>query len=332
MEKILVTGADGFIGSHLVERLIGLGYRVRALVMYNSFNSWGWLDTLEQDVKSKIEVVSGDIRDPYGVDSIVKGCSSVLHLAALIAIPYSYKSPNSYVDTNINGTLNILQASKKYKCKKIIHISTSEVYGSAQYVPIDEKHPNIGQSPYSATKIAADQLALSFNKSFELPVGIIRPFNTFGPRQSNRAVIPTIITQLLDGQNEIKLGNVGATRDFSYVLDTVDGIIAGMNSNENIGKVVNLGAGFEISILKTAKMISNLMGKEIKIITDKQRIRPQESEVNQLYSNNSFAKKIIKWVPKYKGEEGFSLGLKKTIDWFSVTENRKKYKSNIYNQ
>lgn len=332
MEKILVTGADGFIGSHLVERLIGLGFRVRALVMYNSFNSWGWLDTLEQDVKSKIEVVSGDIRDPYGVDSIVKGCGSVLHLAALIAIPYSYKSPSSYVDTNINGTLNILQASKKYKCKKIIHISTSEVYGSAQYVPIDEKHPNVGQSPYSATKIAADQLALSFNKSFELPVGIIRPFNTFGPRQSNRAVIPTIITQLLNGQNEIKLGNVDATRDFSYVLDTVDGIIAGMNSTENIGKVINLGAGFEISILKTAQLISDLMDKDIKIIKDQQRIRPQESEVNRLFSDNSLAEKTIKWRPKFKGEEGFVSGLKKTIDWFSTTENRQNYKSNIYNQ
>tara|TARA_B100001093_G_scaffold516621_1_gene595848 strand:+ start:1010 stop:2008 length:999 start_codon:yes stop_codon:yes gene_type:complete len=332
MNKILVTGADGFIGSHLVERLTSLGYEVRALVMYNTFNSWGWLDTLDQEVKLKIEVVSGDIRDPFGVDAIVKGCDCVLHLAALIAIPYSYQSPNSYVDTNINGTLNILQASKKHKCKKIIHISTSEVYGSAQYVPIDEKHPNVGQSPYSATKIAADQLAISFNKSYELPVGIIRPFNTFGPRQSNRAVIPTIITQLLDGKNEIKLGNVEATRDFSYVLDSVDGIIAGMNSNENIGKVINLGAGFEISILKTAKMISSLMGKEIKIITDKQRIRPQKSEVNRLFSDNSLAEKTIKWTPKYKGEEGFASGLKKTIDWFSITKNRKKYKSNIYNQ
>ena len=332
MNKILVTGADGFIGSHLVERLISLGYEVRALVMYNSFNSWGWLDTLDQEVKLKIEIVSGDIRDPFGVDAIVKGCDCVLHLAALIAIPYSYQSPNSYVDTNINGTLNILEASKKYECKKIIHISTSEIYGSAQYVPIDEKHPNVGQSPYSASKIAADQLAISFNKSYELPVGIIRPFNTFGPRQSNRAVIPTIITQLLDGKNEIKLGNIEATRDFSYVLDTVDGIIAGINSTENIGKVVNLGAGFEISILKTAQMISSLMGKELNIITEKQRIRPQESEVNRLFSDNSLAEKILKWSPKFKGEEGFELGLKKTIDWFSITENRKNYKPNRYNQ
>ncbi len=332
MNKILVTGADGFIGSHLVERLISLGYEVRALVMYNSFNSWGWLDTLDQEVKFKIEVVSGDIRDPFGVDAIVKGCDCVLHLAALIAIPYSYQSPNSYVDTNINGTLNILEASKKYECKKIIHISTSEIYGSAQYVPIDEKHPNVGQSPYSASKIAADQLAISFNKSYELPVGIIRPFNTFGPRQSNRAVIPTIITQILDGKNEIKLGNIEATRDFSYVLDTVDGIIAGINSTENIGKVVNLGAGFEISILKTAQMISSLMGKELNIVTDKQRIRPQESEVNRLFSDNSLAEKILKWSPKFKGEEGFKLGLKKTIDWFSITVNRKNYKPSRYNQ
>jgi dTDP-glucose 4,6-dehydratase len=332
MKKILVTGADGFIGSHLVERLVNQGYKVRAMVLYNSFNSWGWLDSLNSQIRDSIEIFSGDIRDPFCVNKAVKGCDCVLHLAALIAIPYSYNSPKSYLETNIDGTLNVLQAVKENKCSKMVHISTSEVYGSAQYVPIDENHPKIGQSPYSATKIAADQLAISFNKSFELPVGIIRPFNTFGPRQSNRAVIPTIITQLIDGKNEIKLGNIEATRDFSYVLDTVDGIIAGMNSNENIGKVVNLGAGFEISILKTAKMISGLMGKEIKIITDKQRIRPQESEVNRLFSDNSLAEKIIKWTPKYKGEEGFASGLKKTIDWFSMTKNRKKYKSNIYNQ
>jgi dTDP-glucose 4,6-dehydratase len=332
MKKILVTGADGFIGSHLVERLVNQGYKVRAMVLYNSFNSWGWLDSLNSQIRDSIEIFSGDIRDPFCVNKAVKGCDCVLHLAALIAIPYSYNSPKSYLETNIDGTLNVLQAVKENKCSKMVHISTSEVYGSAQYVPIDENHPKIGQSPYSATKIAADQLAISFNKSFELPVGIIRPFNTFGPRQSNRAVIPTIITQLIDGKNEIKLGNIEATRDFSYVLDTVDGIIAGMNSNENIGKVVNLGAGFEISILKTAKMISGLMGKEIKIITDKQRIRPQESEVNRLFSDNSLAEKTIKWTPKYKGEEGFASGLKKTIDWFSITKNRKKYKSNIYNQ
>ena len=332
MDKILVTGADGFIGSHLVKRLVNNGYQVRAFVMYNSFNSWGWLDSVDESIKEAIEVISGDIRDPFGVDKVVEGCNSILHLAALIAIPYSYQSPKSYIETNVNGTLNILQAAKRYNIKKIVHISTSEVYGSAQYVPIDEKHPLIGQSPYSASKIAADQLAISFYKSFQVPVGIIRPFNTFGPRQSNRAVIPTIITQILDGKHEIKLGNLEATRDFSYVIDTVDGIIAGMNSSSNLGKVVNLGAGFEISILKTAKIISDITGREIKIITDEQRVRPKESEVNRLYSDNSLAKELLNWSPKYSGEEGFVLGLKKTIEWFAIPENRKNYKTNLYNQ
>ena len=332
MDKILVTGADGFIGSHLVKRLVNNGYQVRAFVMYNSFNSWGWLDSVDESIKEAIEVISGDIRDPFGVDKVVEGCNSILHLAALIAIPYSYQSPKSYIETNVNGTLNILQAAKRYNIKKIVHISTSEVYGSAQYVPIDEKHPLIGQSPYSASKIAADQLAISFYKSFQVPVGIIRPFNTFGPRQSNRAVIPTIITQILDGKYEIKLGNLEATRDFSYVIDTVDGIIAGMNSSSNLGKVVNLGAGFEISILKTAKIISDITGREIKIITDEQRVRPKESEVNRLYSDNSLAKELLNWSPKYSGEEGFVLGLKKTIEWFAIPENRKNYKTNLYNQ
>ena len=332
MDKILVTGADGFIGSHLVKRLVNNGYQVRAFVMYNSFNSWGWLDSVDESIKEAIEVISGDIRDPFGVDKAVEGCNSILHLAALIAIPYSYQSPKSYIETNVNGTLNILQAAKRYNIKKIVHISTSEVYGSAQYVPIDEKHPLIGQSPYSASKIAADQLAISFYKSFQVPVGIIRPFNTFGPRQSNRAVIPTIITQILDGKYEIKLGNLEATRDFSYVIDTVDGIIAGMNSSSNLGKVVNLGAGFEISILKTAKIISDITGREIKIITDEQRVRPKESEVNRLYSDNSLAKELLNWSPKYSGEEGFVLGLKKTIEWFAIPENRKNYKTNLYNQ
>ena len=332
MDKILVTGADGFIGSDLVKRLVNKGYQVRAFVMYNSFNSWGWLDSIDESIKEAIEVISGDIRDPFGVDKAVEGCDSILHLAALIAIPYSYQSPKSYIETNVNGTLNVLQAAKRYNIKKIVHISTSEVYGSAQYVPIDEKHPLVGQSPYSASKIAADQLAISFYKSFQVPVGIIRPFNTFGPRQSNRAVIPTIITQILDGKYEIKLGNLEATRDFSYVIDTVDGIIAGMNSSSNLGKVVNLGAGFEISILKTAKIISDITGREIKIITDEQRVRPKESEVNRLYSDNSLAKELLNWSPKYSGEEGFVLGLKKTIEWFAIPENRKNYKTNLYNQ
>lgn len=332
MKKILVTGADGFIGSHLVERLVSQGYDVRAMVLYNSFNSWGWLDSLDSSIKNTIEIFSGDIRDPFGVDKAVAGCDCVLHLAALIAIPYSYQSPQSYLDTNINGTLNVLKASMNHGCSKVVQISTSEVYGSAQYVPIDEKHPIVGQSPYSATKIAADQLAVSFHKSFDVPVAIIRPFNTYGPRQSNRAVIPTIITQLLNGSNEVKLGNIDATRDFSYVLDTVDGIIEGMKSNLNLGQTINLGAGFEISIEKTVKLIAAAMQKEVKIITDKQRVRPALSEVNRLYSNNNLAKSLLKWSPVYTGEKGFIEGLEKTIEWFSEPENRKMYKTNIYNR
>ncbi len=332
MNRILVTGADGFIGSHLVERLVTKGHKVRAFVMYNSFNSWGWLDDVDESIKESIEIISGNICDPFGVDKAVEGCDSILHLAALIAIPYSYDSPRSFLDTNINGTLNILQAAKRYNVKKIIHVSTSEVYGSAQYVPIDEKHPLVGQSPYSASKIGADQLAISFNKSFELPVGIVRPFNTFGPRQSNRAVIPTIITQILDGKDEIKLGNLDATRDFSYVIDTVDGIIAGLYSESNIGKTINLGAGFEVSILETAEIISNIIGKKIEIITDHQRVRPQESEVNRLYSDNTLAKQLLGWSPKYSGKDGFNLALKSTIEWFSIPENMKNYKINIYNK
>ena len=332
MDKILVTGADGFIGSHLVEILVNQGHKVRTFVMYNSFNSWGWLDTVDESIKDSIEIISGDIQDPFGVDTAVKGCDSILHLAALIAIPYSYQSPRSYVETNINGTLNILQAAKRHNVKKVIHISTSEVYGSAQYVPIDEKHPIVGQSPYSASKIAADQLAISFNRSFQVPVGIIRPFNTFGPRQSNRAVIPSIITQILDGKDQIKLGNTEATRDFSYVTDTVDGIIAGLHSESNIGKIINLGAGFEVSIRETTEIIATIIGKKIEIITDQQRVRPQESEVNRLLSDNSLAKKLLGWSPKYYGKEGFTLALQRSIEWFSIPKNRKNYKTNIYNK
>lgn len=332
MKKVLVTGADGFIGSHLVERLIKKGYSVRAMVLYNSFNSWGWLDNLDPKVRNSIEIFSGDIRDPFCVKKAVKGCDCILHLAALIAIPYSYNSPKSYLETNIDGTLNILQAMKENKCSKMVHISTSEVYGSAQYVPIDESHPKIGQSPYSATKIAADQLVISFNKSFDLPVSIVRPFNTYGPRQSNRAVIPTIITQILDGKKNIHLGNIKATRDFSYVLDTVDGIIAGMNSNLNIGKIVNLGAGFEISIEKTVKIIADILNLKIDIVNDKQRYRPKQSEVNRLFSDNTLAKKLLNWSPVYFGENGLRLGLEKTINWFSDKKNMMYYKPGIYNK
>ena len=331
MNKILVTGADGFIGSHLVESLVKKGYNVRAFVMYNSFNSWGWLDDIEESLKKSIEVISGDIRDPFGVDRAVEGCDAILHLAALIAIPYSYQSPSSYLDTNIKGTLNVLESVKNHNIKKIIHTSTSEVYGSAQYVPIDEKHPLIAQSPYAATKISADQLVLSYFKSFDIPAGIIRPFNTYGPRQSNRAIIPTIITQILNGSNEIKVGNTYPTRDFSFVDDTVNGIIAALESSNIIGKVFNLGAGFEISIKNTIELIAEIMNKEIEIISENKRIRNNLSEVDRLFSDNSLAKKELDFLPIYTGNRGFKKGLQKTIDWFSDANNQKKYKSHIYN-
>lgn len=331
MKKIFVTGADGFIGSHLVESLVKKGYDVKALVLYNSFNYWGWLDDIDESIKKSIEVVTGDIRDPFGIDNAIKDCDVVINLAALIAIPYSYSSPSSYVDTNIKGTLNILESIKKHKIQKLIHTSTSEVYGSAQYIPIDEKHPNIAQSPYAATKIAADQLVLSYYRSFDTPAGIIRPFNTYGPRQSNRAIIPTTITQILSGSKEIRLGNTHPTRDFSYVDDTVNGIITSINSDDIIGNVINLGSGFEISINDTIKLITEIMGKDIKVLSDKVRIRKKLSEVDQLLSDNTLAKKILKWEPKYSNIEGFKFGLQKTIEWFSSEQNRNKYKSDIYN-
>jgi NAD dependent epimerase/dehydratase len=278
MKKILVTGADGFIGSHLVEKLVREGRSVRAFVMYNSFNSYGWLDTCSHDIKGKFEVVSGDIRDSYGVRNAMEGCDTVLHLAALIAIPYSYTSPETYIDTNIKGTLNIVQAAKQLGISKIVHTSTSEVYGTARFVPITEEHSLNGQSPYSASKIGADQIAMSFFTSFNLPVVVLRPFNTYGPRQSARAVIPTIITQLGKGQQKIKLGAVTPTRDFNYVSDTVNGFIAALDSNKGIGEVINIGSNFEVSIGDTALLIAKLMNREIEIITDEQRIRPEKSE------------------------------------------------------
>lgn len=331
MKKIFVTGADGFIGSHLVESLVKKGYDVKALVLYNSFNYWGWLDDINESIKKSIEVVTGDIRDPFGIDNAIKDCDVVINLAALIAIPYSYSSPSSYVDTNIKGTLNILESTKKHNIQKLIHTSTSEVYGSAQYIPIDEKHPNIAQSPYAATKIAADQLVLSYYRSFDTPAGIVRPFNTYGPRQSNRAIIPTTITQILSGSKEIRLGNTHPTRDFSYIDDTVNGIIKSINSDEIIGNVINLGSGFEISINDTIKLITEIIGKDIEVISDKVRVRKKLSEVDQLLSDNTLAKKILKWEPKYSNIEGFKLGLQKTIEWFSNEQNRNKYKSDIYN-
>jgi dTDP-glucose 4,6-dehydratase len=283
--KVLVTGADGFIGSHLTEMLVRKGYDVRAFVFYNSFNSWGWLDECGEDVAGKFEVFAGDIRDPYGVKKAMQGCDAVLHLAALIGIPYSYHSPCTYVDTNIKGTLNIVQAARELGVGKVVHTSTSEVYGTAQFVPITEEHPLQGQSPYSASKIGADQIALSFYTSFETPVAVLRPFNTYGPRQSARAVIPTLISQIAAGKKEIQLGATTPTRDFSYVTDTAAGFIQALESKEIIGTVTNLGSGFEISIGKTAELIASLMGATVTFTTDNNRIRPEKSEVERLFAS-----------------------------------------------
>ncbi|MCF8196395.1 MAG: NAD-dependent 4,6-dehydratase LegB [Polynucleobacter sp.] len=328
---VLVTGADGFIGSHLVEALVKGGWQVKAFVQYNSLNSWGWLDSLPKEIIDSLEVFSGDIRDPNGVRVAVKGCTHILHLAALIAIPYSYHSPDAYVDTNVKGTLNILHAARDFNIEKMVHTSTSEVYGTAKYVPIDENHPLCGQSPYSASKIAADQLAYSFYASFGVPVTIIRPFNTYGPRQSARAVIPAIITQIASGATEIKLGALSPTRDFSYIDDTVRGFIASLEAKNIIGEIINLGSNFEITIGETANMIAGIMGVKIKIISDELRFRPQNSEVDRLWANNSRARELLKWSPEYFGEEGFRSGLVKTIDWLSDPTNLGRYKSGIYN-
>lgn len=328
---VLVTGADGFIGSHLTEALVRQGYNVRAFVLYNSFNSWGWLDHCNPDIKGEFEVFSGDIRDPHGVKAAMHGCEAVLHLAALIAIPYSYHSPDTYVDTNIKGTLNVLQAAREVGVRRMIHTSTSEVYGTAQFVPITEEHPLQGQSPYSATKIAADQLAYSFYSSFNLPVVTIRPFNTYGPRQSARAVIPTIITQITSGQRHIKLGAVSPTRDFNYVQDSVSGFISALNSDLGLGEVINLGSNFEISVGDTVNLIAEVMNAEIEIITDEIRLRPENSEVQRLWADNSKAKRLFGWEPAYGGHDGFKCGLKETVEWFSNSINCMAYKADRYN-
>jgi dTDP-glucose 4,6-dehydratase len=327
--KILVTGADGFIGSHLTESLVRQGHNVKAFVQYNSNNSWGWLDYSEKSIKKNLEIFSGDIRDPYGVRKAVKSSDIVIHLAALIAIPYSYHSPDSYVDTNIKGTLNILQAVKDYGVSKLIHTSTSEVYGTAHYVPIDEKHPLQGQSPYSATKISADHLAESFYRSFETPLITIRPFNTYGPRQSARAVIPTIISQIVRGKKEIKLGSIEPTRDFSYIQDTVDGFISTLN-HSCFGEVINLGSNFEISIKDTVKLIAEVMNSDVKIIEDNKRLRPPKSEVDRLWADNTKAKKLLNWSPVYYGKEGMKRGIEETVAWFKK-HNNKFIKDDIYN-
>ncbi|MFJ9501226.1 NAD-dependent 4,6-dehydratase LegB [Brevibacillus centrosporus] len=330
-KKILVTGADGFIGSHLTEELVKRGYEVKAFVCYNSFNSWGWLDHSPKEIVNQCEIFSGDIRDPYGVKTAMQGCDAVLHLAALIAIPYSYHSPDTYVDTNIKGTLNVLQAARELGVEKVVHTSTSEVYGTAKFVPITEEHPLQGQSPYSASKIGADQLAYSFYSSFNLPVSIIRPFNTYGPRQSARAVIPTIISQIASGERQIKLGSIHPTRDFNYVKDTVRGFLSILESEQSNGEVINIGSNFEVSIGETAHLIAELMDAQIEILTDDRRLRPEKSEVERLWADNSKAKRILGWEPAYGGGEGFKNGLLETIAWFSDKENLVQYKAGIYN-
>lgn len=330
-KKILVTGADGFIGSHLVEHLLAEGYKVRAFVFYNSFNSWGWLDTLPEKIKRSLDVFAGDIRDPHGVKTALQGCDAVMHLAALIGIPYSYHSPDTYIDTNIKGTLNVLQAARDLKVARVLQTSTSEVYGTAKFVPITEEHPLQGQSPYSASKIGADQLALSFYASFGTPVTVVRPFNTYGPRQSARAVIPTIITQIAKGAKTIKLGSVHPTRDFSFVKDTVRAYTACFKSQKTVGETINFGSNFEISVGKTAKLIAELMGAKIKIETDDVRIRPSKSEVERLWADNSKAKKLAGWAPKYAGMDGFKRGLTETIQWFTESGHLKQYKSHLCN-
>lgn len=325
MKKVLVTGSDGFIGSHLTEELVRKGYEVKAFVYYNSFNNWGWLDSLPKDVMDHIEIFQGDIRDPNGVSEAMKGCQAVFHLAALIAIPFSYHSPDTYVDTNIKGTLNVLQAARHLGTERVLVTSTSEVYGTAQYVPIDEKHPYQGQSPYSATKIAADRLAESFYRSFELPVTIVRPFNTYGPRQSARAVIPTIITQLLWGKDRIKLGSLTPTRDFNYVKDTVNGFIAMYQSEKTIGQEINIATQQEISIGELAEELIRQINPKARIECEENRLRPEKSEVNRLLGSNRKIMELTDWKPQYTFEQG----LAETVEF--LRNNLDKYKVDIYN-
>jgi NAD dependent epimerase/dehydratase len=325
MTNILVTGADGFIGSHLTEMLAKQGHQIKALSQYNSFNHWGWLE--EVDCLDQIEVLNGDVRDPHYCKHITKGVDVIYHLAALIAIPYSYVAPDSYVDTNIKGTLNICQAALDNQVQRVIHTSTSEVYGTAQYVPIDEKHPMQPQSPYSASKIAADAMAMSFYNAFGLPLTIARPFNTYGPRQSARAVIPTIITQIAGGKKQIQLGDVSPTRDFNYVEDTCRGFIALAKSEKTLGEAVNIGSNSEISVGDTLNIIKNIMHSDVEFIVDDQRLRPEKSEVNRLCCDN----KKIKALTGFESMIGITEGLQRTVDWFLNPENLKKYKSGIYN-
>src|ERR1044071_4037044 len=321
--RVLVTGSDGFIGSHVVEELVRAGANVKAVVLYKSFNSWGWLDTVSADVMKSVEVIAGDVRDPHFMIAAAAGCTDVMHLAALIAIPFSYLAPDSYVETNVRGTVNALRAARHAGVRRFVQTSTSEVYGSAQSVPIKESHPLVGQSPYSASKIASDQMALSFHASFDMPVVVVRPFNTFGPRQSARAVIPTIISQALR-ESAISLGNLAPTRDLNYVADTVEGFIKAAEAPNAIGEVINLGTGREVSIGKLAETILSMMGKRLPILSEDTRIRPKGSEVDRLCADNTKAKEILGWEPKYTLEDG----LQRTIEW--VTENHEQYRSDIY--
>ncbi len=324
-KKVLVTGAEGFIGSHLTERLIELGADVTALVQYNSFNNWGWIDTFDKNILKDLKVETGDIRELDGMNRIIKGQEVVFHLAALIAIPYSYLSPMAYVRTNVEGTTNVLEACRNHDVQKIIHTSTSETYGTALYVPIDEKHPMQGQSPYSASKIGADKMAESFYKSFNMPIATIRPFNTYGPRQSARAVIPTIISQILDGKREIKLGSLTPTRDFNYVKDTAEAFVKIAESDNTIGEIINAGSNYEISIGDTVKKIIDIIGSDVKILCDDQRIRPDKSEVNRLWADNTKIKELTGWAPQYSIDDG----LRETIDW--IRNNLNHFKTDIYN-
>lgn len=329
-KKVLVTGADGFIGSHLTEELVRRGCSVRAFVCYNSFNSWGWLDQSPKEIQDNFEVFQGDIRDPYRVKTALKECSAVFHLAALVAVPYSYYSPDAYIDTNLKGTLHVLQAARELGTERVVQTSTSEVYGTAEHVPIPETHPLQAQSPYAASKIAADQLALSFFRSFSTPVAIVRPFNTYGPRQSNRAVIPTVITQIAQGKRKIRLGSLTPTRDFSFVRDTVRGFWKTACCDDAVGEVVNIGSGFEISIGETVQMIAQVLHADVETETDPQRLRPDKSEVRRLYADTSKAKRLFGWKPEFGGKEGFRKGLELTAEWFCKSENQKRYKADGY--
>jgi NAD dependent epimerase/dehydratase len=331
VKRVLVTGADGFIGSHLVEGLVRAGTAVRAFVLYNSFNSWGWLDHCAPDVKGHFDVFAGDIRDPHGVRTAMSDCDAVLHLAALIAIPYSYHSPDTYVDTNIKGTLNVVQAAREFGVSRVVHTSTSEVYGTARFVPMTEEHPLQGQSPYSASKIGADQIAMSFHASFNTPVVVVRPFNTYGPRQSARAVIPSVIAQIASGRRQIRLGALHPTRDFSFVADTVEGFIAALQADGVVGEVINLGSGFEISIGDTARLIADVMGIGIELVQDDRRLRPEKSEVERLCADNDKARRLLNWSPRFAGLEGLERGLARTVEWFKAPANLSRYKIDAYN-